>query len=155
MKKHFALIIAVMLLMLCILPNTIGHYRLENGTTVTAECEVVDKSSHFNTQTGERFYLDLLFTDGPEPFETRIELTGLSYEEDVTVGDRILCRVTYDEKGIIEAIVQDGSVDQYVTEEKVHDLFTIVPVVVVLLVLVFKIIVLSEKTKTVAKNNKK
>ncbi len=106
------------------------HWRMANSHTVSAVCEVVDKHKQRSSNgpgyrgagTGSslRYFLVLSFSDGQITHETTIQTTSQGFEN-AKIGDSALCEVTYDQKGILDILVLDTSVDHYTWEEQITD----------------------------------
>ena len=141
MKKSSVRWFLLFILTLAVIVSTeiIQHnWRMENSSTVTAECEVIEK---YTQSSGPRnatlkYYLVLSFSEDQTKHETTISTTRQGYE-DVTIGESALCEVTYDKKGILDILVVDDSVDHYTRDEQGQDLiraFCVVGGILVLMV---------------------
>jgi len=102
-------------LMALVLAFNVIHFnlRVNDSQTVAADCEVVDKFYQSHSRGGKTYYLDLLFTNEKVEFTDTITISKGSFYNDVKIGDKIPCEVTYDENGIIDIVVADSSVEQH------------------------------------------
>lgn len=112
MKKVpvWAIILVVVIALYIGLALFNNHLRLEQASTVTAECEVVDK--YYKEPPGSDrmgHYIVLSFVNEGKTFEETITVSEEAYWTGFPVGEKILCNVTYDDAGIIKIEVADTS----------------------------------------------
>lgn len=77
--------------------------RLENSTTETIQCEIVDKYYRvLSKQVHNIYYIVVSFEHAEiENTESEIKIPA-DYFDSVRIGDKVLCKVVYDTEGIIE-----------------------------------------------------
>lgn len=79
--------------------------RLENGTSITAECEITDKYTKFTpgtkyTASVKRYFYEVTYiTENNKPHTELIQTSSIFYNS-VNIGDMIECEVAYDENGV-------------------------------------------------------
>ncbi len=120
--SHIGWIIFVVAIILYIgMALHVDTTRLQDAQTATAECEVVDKHYTSQTKSGTRsYYLVLKFENEVCMFNGKISLENEDDYWNTQVGDVILCDVIYDDIGIMQINVVDGSVDQYTANEEIR-----------------------------------
>lgn len=80
--------------------------RLENSTTETIQCEVVDKyyvySSSYPYGKSYDYYIVVSFEHAEiKDSESEIQISADCFES-LRVGDKVFCKVVFDTEGIIE-----------------------------------------------------
>lgn len=79
--------------------------RLENGTSITAECEITNKCTKFTpgtkfTASVTRYFYEVTYiTENNKP-HTELIQTSSTFYNSINPGDMIKCEVAYDENGV-------------------------------------------------------